>query len=200
MSFLTNILYWISTSLLIPVIVILLISLIAALLMLGGFYGLYMNRLKFKNKARDFFKRVKKENILNTSFECILEERSLFSEYLKMLINVNWHKVHSEKIITDFELAGEKELEVSKTLMRIGPMLGLMGTLIPMGPALVGLAAGDIASMAINMQIAFSTTVVGIFIGAIGYITQLIKQRWYIEDLNNLEYICELMSFKQGIK
>lgn len=200
MSFLTNILYWISTSLLIPAIVILLISLVAALLMLGGFYGLYMNRLKFKNKARDFFKRVKKGNILNTSFECILEEKNLFSEYLKMLIDVNWHKVYSEKIITDFELAGEKELEVSKTLMRIGPMLGLMGTLIPMGPALVGLASGDIASMAINMQIAFSTTVVGIFIGAIGYVTQLIKQRWYIEDLNNLEHICELMSFERGIK
>ena len=200
MSFLTNILYWISTSLLIPVIVILLISLIVALLMLGGFYGLYMNRLKFKNKARDFFKRVKKGNILNAGFECILEEKNLFSEYLKMLIDANWRKVYSEKIITDFELAGEKELEASKTLMRVGPMLGLMGTLIPMGPALVGLASGDIASMAVNMQIAFSTTVVGIFIGAIGYITQLIKQRWYIEDLNNLEHICELVSLERDIK
>ena len=95
MSFLTNILYWISTSLLIPVIVILLISLIVALLMLGGFYGLYMNRLKFKNKARDFFKRVKKGDILNTSFECILEERNLFSEYLKMLIDLHCQPIGS---------------------------------------------------------------------------------------------------------
>ena len=39
-------------------------------------------------------------------------------------------------------------------------MLGLMGTLIPMGPALVGLSTGDIASMAYNMQVAFATTAV----------------------------------------
>ena len=41
-------------------------------------------------------------------------------------------------------------------------MLGLMGTLIPMGPALVGLSTGDIASMAYNMQVAFATTVVAV--------------------------------------
>ncbi|MCD4779523.1 MAG: MotA/TolQ/ExbB proton channel family protein [Candidatus Omnitrophica bacterium] len=200
MSFLTNILYWISTSLLIPVIVILLISFVMALLMLGGFYGIYMNRLKLKNKVSGFLAGFKKGKVLKTDFSLITKEKSLFSEYVNMLVDVNWHRVHSEKIVADFELAGEKELEASKTLMRLGPMLGLMGTLIPMGPALVGLASGDIASMAINMQVAFSTTVVGIFIGAIGYITQLVKQRWYIEDLNNLQYIYELMSTQKGVK
>ena len=53
----------------------------------------------------------------------------------------------------------------------MGPVLGLMGTLIPMGPALVGLSSGDIASMAYNMQVAFATTVVGLVIGAIGTLT-----------------------------
>ncbi len=72
-------------------------------------------------------------------------------------------------------------------------MLGLMGTLIPMGPALVGLASGDIATMAQNMQVAFATTVVGIFVGGIGYVTQLVKQRWFVEDLNNLEFISKLI-------
>jgi biopolymer transport protein ExbB/TolQ len=194
MNFLTNILYWISTSLMIPVIVVLLISLVMALFMLGGFYSLYINRLKHKNIVREFL------NVINDKNKNIIEEvkikndKTLFFEYIKKLINVNWHGIHSEKIIADFEIAGEKELESSKSLMRLGPMLGLMGTLIPMGPALVGLASGDIASMAVNMQVAFSTTVVGIFIGAIGYITQLVKQRWYVEDLNNLQYIYELMT------
>ncbi|MCK4816752.1 MotA/TolQ/ExbB proton channel family protein, partial [bacterium] len=69
MSFLTNILYWISTSLLIPVIVILLISLIAALLMLGGFYGLYMNRLKFKQEKKHILERLKKEDVQVVGFD-----------------------------------------------------------------------------------------------------------------------------------
>ncbi len=72
-------------------------------------------------------------------------------------------------------------------------MLGLMGTLIPMGPALVGLSTGDVSTMAHNMQVAFATTVVGVFIGAIGFITLQVKQRWYADDMNTLEYIASAL-------
>jgi biopolymer transport protein ExbB/TolQ len=68
-----------------------------------------------------------------------------------------------------------------------------MGTLIPMGPVLVELSTGDIASMAYNMQVAFVTTVVGLFAAAIGFITLQVKQRWYLQDMTNLEFIAELL-------
>ncbi|RLF02585.1 MAG: MotA/TolQ/ExbB proton channel family protein [Thermoprotei archaeon] len=198
MGFLTNVLYWISTALLVPVIVFLLMIFVGALLMLGGFYGIYMNRLKLKRKTGEFLDKLKMERAGRMDLGDAVKEKGMFFEYLRMMMEAGWHAAHSEKIISDFELRGEKELESSKTLMRIGPMLGLMGTLIPMGPALVGLAAGDISSMALNMQVAFSTTVVGIFIGAVGFITQLVKQRWFVEDLNNLNYIYELMRSEKG--
>lgn len=76
----------------------------------------------------------------------------------------------------------------------MGPMLGLMGTLIPMGPALVGLTAGDMETMAYNMQIAFATTVVGLFSAAIGFVTKQIKQRWVNQDINNLQFLCDLIA------
>jgi biopolymer transport protein ExbB/TolQ len=60
-----------------------------------------------------------------------------------------------------------------------------------MGPALVGLAAGDIASMAQNMQVAFSTTVLGIFVGAVGLVAQLLMKRWYQSDSELLRYLLE---------
>ena len=194
MTILTNILYWISTSFLIPVIVILLIAFAASLLLLGGFYGQYMNRMKHAKRVRDII-----EEISSGTFSSIEEgkpwkSKNLFAEYLGKMFLAGWSGIHSEKILADYEIEGEKELGLSRTLMRIGPMLGLMGTLIPMGPALVGLAAGDIGSMAVNMQVAFSTTVVGVFIGVIGYLTQLVKQRWHVEDMNNLQYIYALMS------
>jgi biopolymer transport protein ExbB/TolQ len=71
-----------------------------------------------------------------------------------------------------------------------------MGTLIPMGPALVGLASGDIASMAYNMQVAFATTVVGMVISAIGFVTQQARERWSVRDLSLLEYVADLMTSK----
>ena len=69
-------------------------------------------------------------------------------------------------------------------------------TLIPMGPALVGLSTGDIASMAYNMQVAFATTVVGLFSAAIGFVTKQTKNRWYTEDMSNLEFMADLLEEK----
>ena len=103
-----------------------------------------------------------------------------------------------QRLLSDFEIAADKDLSTSKTLSKMGPMLGLMGTLIPMGPALVGLSTGDIASMAYNMQVAFATTVVGLFAAAIGFITQQVKQRWYLQDMTNLEFVAELLNDKVG--
>ena len=69
-----------------------------------------------------------------------------------------------------------------------------------MGPALAGLASGDIASMDYNMQIAFATTVVGLVAGAVGFLTQQVKQRWYLQDMTNLEFIAELLNENRTTK
>ena len=196
MSFLTNVLFWISTSLMIPVIVLLLISLIRSLIMLGGFYGLYMHRLKFRKKIAPLIKDGGADIIRPDADISGLKGNRNFHQQLLVMKEKSWSRVHSEKALADFEIGMEKELESARTLTRVGPMLGLMGTLIPMGPALVGLAASDIASMASNMQVAFSTTVIGIFIGAVGFITQLVKKRWGMEDVSNLEYLYEVASEK----
>lgn len=81
-------------------------------------------------------------------------------------------------------------------MIKFGPMLGLMGTLIPMGPALVGLATGDIASMAYNMQVAFATTVVGMLVAGIGLITLQERQRFYACSLNALEFVFHKLTGK----
>ncbi len=197
MNNVTNILYWISTGLLIPVIALLLFGFIRSLMLLGGFFGMYINRLKHEKYQQEFLNNLQDISI-TADIQQSLKGNKLFNTHVKrMFVNNEAHVV--EKILSDFELASEKDLSGSKSLAKLGPMIGLMGTLIPMGPALVGLAQGDIASMAQNMQVAFSTTVVGLFAGAIGYVTQLVKQRWYVADLNNLEFIAKSIHHKKQI-
>lgn len=75
---------------------------------------------------------------------------------------------------------------------KLGPVLGLIGTLISMSPALVGLSTGDISGMAYNMQVVFSATVVGLVISAVGLFTQQLKTRWYAKDVNNLDYVSRI--------
>lgn len=101
-----------------------------------------------------------------------------------------------EKILQDAELSMAKALEPLRIGVRAGPILGLMGTLIPMGPALIGLSQGDIKSMADNLVIAFATTVIGLVVGGICYGTMVIRSRWYRQDLSDLEYSIELIRGK----
>jgi biopolymer transport protein ExbB/TolQ len=188
MDTITNLLYWLTTGILVPVIVLLLLFFVRAILLGGIFYGQFISRKKNNIEIK---KKLKAQGIANLSvseFEAQKESNELLSVILEML-NKKDSQATLTSLIGEYEIIADKDLGRSKILTKLGPMLGLMGTLIPMGPALVGLANGDIASMASNMQVAFATTVIGIFIGAVGFITLQVKQRWYADDMNTLEYI-----------
>lgn len=188
-----NIIHWIAAGLLIPVIILLLFAFVKALILLGGFFGMYINRLKYSKEVNSAIKEVKNDKTdLVAKINAIKGDRS-FTAHLKELVAYTNDSLYSEKVLSDFEMAVEKDLSTSKSLARLGPMLGLMGTLIPMGGALVDMASGDMASMAQNMQNCLSATVLGLFTGGIGFVTQLIKQRWYVEDLNNLEFLYNIL-------
>ena len=69
-----------------------------------------------------------------------------------------------------------------------------MGTLIPMGPALVALGTGDVTSMAYNMQVAFATTVLGMFTSGVGYFLLQALRSYNQQDLIWLDYINETLN------
>jgi biopolymer transport protein ExbB/TolQ len=187
MDTITNVLYWLTTGLLVPVVVLLLIFFARALLLGGSFYGQFIQR----NKIQAVVKAgLKSKGVAGFSIADFKEEKH--NEWIATMASMFESKSSQamlNHLIGEYEIIADKELGKSKTLTKLGPMLGLMGTLIPMGPALVGLATGDVASMASNMQVAFATTVIGVFIGAVGFITLQVKQRWYADDMNTLEFI-----------
>jgi biopolymer transport protein ExbB/TolQ len=82
---------------------------------------------------------------------------------------------------------GRRRIERSDLLTRVAPMLGLMGTLIPLGPGLAGLGRGDIAILTGAIQVAFDTTVLGLLVGIIGFILGKLRRRWYDQLIDALE-------------
>lgn len=197
MNYVSDILYWISTGLMVPVIVLLIVMFIRALLLIGSIFGQYLSIRKTEFLIKDKFASLNTDNIDSIGWELPQKNPSMVVCYILNILKAKESPAHLQKLLADYEIAADKDLAISKTLTKIGPMLGLMGTLIPMGPALVGLSTGDIASMAYNMQVAFATTVVGLFCAAIGFITQQVKQRWYLQDMTNLEFLVELLNQKQ---
>ncbi len=94
-----------------------------------------------------------------------------------------------DKCLEDLELEVAARLAQLTWLTRVAPMLGLMGTLIPMGPALTGLASGNLGTLASNLVVAFTATVAGVFVGCAAFSVNVIRKNWYNRDLSDLEHI-----------
>lgn len=192
MNYITDILYWISSGLLVPVILILIFFFIRSLLLLGGFFSQYLTMRKSGILLQKEVKQLTADNLYTLSDHLPKGKLPVVTCISKMLENRN-SPAKVTFLLDEYECLVERELETPKMFTKMGPMLGLMGTLIPMGPALVGLSSGDIASMAYNMQVAFATTVIGLFAGGIGFVVKAVKQRWYRRDMGMLNYIADML-------
>jgi biopolymer transport protein ExbB/TolQ len=93
------------------------------------------------------------------------------------------------KALADFDYRSMRRLERTRLLVRAGPALGLMGTLIPLSPALAGLAEGNVTELSSNLRLAFSITVLGLLIGTVAFGISLIRDRLYGQDFSDLEFV-----------
>lgn len=78
-------------------------------------------------------------------------------------------------------------LERADLLARIPPMLGLMATIIPLGPGLAALGQGNPGELASAVTVAFDATVLGLVAGIGGLVVGKLRRRWYEEILETLE-------------
>lgn len=211
-SILQSAIYQISTSLLYPVILILLGMTAFMVVEIGMFSFEWLaraGRLKGATKSNDL-----ETGVLEA--KALIDEGS-FEEGVTVLENVTTKRfvylfldgilalketqpdcpdmfaINVEKLLQKCDSFISKRLERTKVMVRLGPMLGLMGTLIPMGPALLALTSGDVDTLANNLIIAFGTTVVGLLIGSVSYILYTVRRRWYEDDMNDISYICEVL-------
>lgn len=192
---LNQILHVVSQSLLVPTVLGLVILLLAAFLELGGVISDWNH---------------KRQKGIPSSFNDII--RNLDAKGPENYQNINLSERHKEiigdflaeahkfpaqketiarKILEKEELLAAKMLERTDLIAKLGPILGLMGTLIPLGPGLAALGQGDIASLAQAVVVAFDTTVAGLTIGGIAYVISKIRRRWYEEHISLTEGILE---------
>ena len=198
---LTGILNVISQSLTIPVIVILIIFVIMSILLAGGLISEITSRkktpVKVINGMVSQFNDAKSINELKS-----IIDNSDISSNIKDILNdiisneklsIENREIYARKLIEAEQDKAEEELRKTDIITRIGPTLGLMGTLIPMGPGLAALGAGDVNTLANAIIVAFDTTVVGIGAGAVGYFVSKIRRRWYEEDLSNSDALADAL-------
>ncbi|MDX3774196.1 MotA/TolQ/ExbB proton channel family protein [Chromatiaceae bacterium AAb-1] len=87
----------------------------------------------------------------------------------------------------ELELAIMAELEGLKITARTAPLLGLVATMIPMGPALAGVAAGEMTVVGEQVGVAFAAVIVALVAASLAFIIQTITRRWRLKELLQLE-------------
>ncbi|WP_440876416.1 MotA/TolQ/ExbB proton channel family protein [Thalassotalea sp. PLHSN55] len=93
----------------------------------------------------------------------------------------------------ELEVVALKQLENLRIVTRIAPMLGLIATMIPMGPALQALADGNIQGISENLIIAFAAVIWGLAISTVTFWPASVKKRWCANELINIRKIKEAM-------
>jgi biopolymer transport protein ExbB/TolQ len=99
---------------------------------------------------------------------------------------VQWRQRHPQANAEALELHLLKLLEPLRVTSRVAPMLGLVATMIPMGPALVSVSSGNPQGIAQNLVVAFSAVIVALMSAAITYVVLSVRRRWLLAELNGL--------------
>ncbi|MBQ6350108.1 MAG: MotA/TolQ/ExbB proton channel family protein [Methanobrevibacter sp.] len=198
-EFLTGSLDVISQSLTIPVLIILLVIVIISIISLGGLIAEYTSRRKVPvGTIRDLIYEINAAGSVE-ELKNIISNAKIPKSQRKVLTEIassqSLGKTSREALARKlYEFEEEKTMEkLKKTdiITRIGPTLGLMGTLIPMGPGLAALGAGDINTLASSLTVAFNTTIVGIGSGALCYVIGKIRAGWYDRYLSDLDALID---------
>lgn len=199
-NILTSTLDLVSQSLQIPVIIFLLLFAVAVVVLLGGLIREFRHRktisnAEMKNLISGISNAGSESEMLNIieNSEIPNSQKNDLKEIISSDMDMESRIALAKKLVSSREKKLEKHLSYTDIITRIGPTLGLMGTLIPMGPGLAALGTGDIVTLSNAIIVAFDTTVVGIGAGALAYVISKIRRRWYGEYIANLDVLTDVV-------
>ncbi|MHA4738181.1 MotA/TolQ/ExbB proton channel family protein [Dyadobacter sp. MSC1_007] len=175
LNYLESFLYLISTALAYPVVIGLAGMILWTVVSLGAFVRELYERRKNIHNATDLFKMRYAQQIQDA-----LDDADYADLWLTRLIR-NWEKTQINK------------LDRVRFMIKTGPSLGLIGTLIPMGISLASLSEGNLMAMSANMVTAFTSTIVGIACGVAAYLISMQKEKWLKSDFLECEVYLEVL-------
>ena len=200
----SEVIFEVAEALRVPVLILTVLALCVVLVELGGFAVELLRRRRrdlqqlrtVTEETRRLLAEGKGADQAEKTVDRVAWSASM-GRTLRLLVG-EWGKPDAEsmmgKALAEHDFGSLRRLERTRLLVRAGPALGLMGTLIPLSPAFAGLAAGDVQELSENLRVAFSVTVIGMLIGAIAFGISLVRDRLYGQDLSDLEFVANRLT------
>lgn len=180
-----------------PVILILLLLIAAVIVMLGTLIAeLFTERRYFH---RDLPKLLSELEAQRKPLRDIIADAKLLKNQKHLLLTLcaktDLSPLKREALAGEL-LAAEKaryelRIKITDLVMKLGPMFGLLGTLIPLGPGIIALGRGDTYTLSTSLLTAFDTTIAGLIAAAVATVLSAIRKRWYARYMGQLGAITE---------
>ena len=187
-----DILRAVSGALEVPVVVLLVVFLLAAAALVGWLIAEYCTeRRHLKVALPSLMEQLRTAD----DREGVIEESGLLRRQkdalLELLRHPDFTDATREALAVEL-LEREQDrydniIKLSELLARLAPMLGLLGTLIPLGPGIIALGQGDTYTLSTSLLTAFDTTIAGLVAAAFAIVVSSVRRRWYREYASTLE-------------
>ena len=190
-----DILRAVSGALEVPVVVLLVLFLLAAVALVGWLIAEYCTERRHLKVA---LPALMEQLRTADDREAVIEQSGLLRRQKDALLELLRHPDFTDatREALAVELLEREQgryddiVKLSELLARLAPMLGLLGTLIPLGPGIIALGQGDTYTLSTSLLTAFDTTIAGLVAAAFAIVVSSIRRRWYREYGSLLEALC----------
>jgi biopolymer transport protein ExbB/TolQ len=196
-----NVMYQVATALFYPILLLLAAALVYNVFEFGRFTLEMLRRDRQRSTARI-------ELAATTARASLAEHKPgqaaqdlagingnwLVAQFAKMLAgSSDLSRARLAKMLTETESLATRRLDRTRVWIRLGPIIGLITTLIPISPALVALAKGNLEVLSANLVVAFSTTVISLLVSGLAFVISMFRERVYMQDIGDIEYALDLL-------
>ena len=197
MTILGKVLHSMTSVLQIPVVIILILFIAEILVAIGWIISEYMN--EHKHMQVQLPRLLDDIRAGEQPIEEIIETSGLLKTQKEALIEITKHSDFNDLMLESLAanlLEREQErydakLKPTDLLSKLGPMFGLLGTLIPLGPGIIALGQGDTMTLSQSLMTAFDTTIAGLIVAAIAIVISTIRRGWYNNYMSVLETVMD---------
>lgn len=192
-------LHVVAQSLMLPIIVILLVIMAYAIIQAGGMISEHSSRIRTDSKEIGRIIKIISTQKTPENIKTVIDGANLPLRHKEILNEIAFNvdvgaksrEAFARNLIEEEEFRTAKNIEKTDIIAKIGPAIGLMGTLIPLGPGLAALGAGNIDILAQNLMVAFDAAIIGLAAAAVAFTVSRIRRRWYEDQLSNLDTLID---------
>ena len=192
-----DILRFVASKLQLPVVVLLIALIAATVLLLGWLVAeLFTERRHLKVSLPRLLDDIRSGT--RPLEECITQS-GLLKRQKASLLELTRHpkftpvilEALAVRLIEEQQARYDRTVKLSELIARLGPMLGLLGTLIPLGPGIIAMGQGDTFTLSQSLLTAFDTTIAGLSCAAVATVISSVRRSWYKNYMSIYETVTE---------